>query len=99
MLFDQFTGRLNKIFMPFYTTTIKLMSGTTEDYEKLSDELKKKSFTEYIDRRGDAAKKENAPVILSTNQANLFDVTASVSSAASSTGKKFSFTVRKEKTV
>jgi len=85
--------------MPCYTTTIKLLSGTSEDYELLSNELKKKSFTVHVDKHGETAKKHDAPVILSTNQANLFEVTASVSSAASSTGKKFSFTVRKEKTV
>src|SRR5277367_4785798 len=99
MFFDNIMRKLNKKFMPFYTTTIKLMSGTSEDYEHLSNELKKKSFTEHIDKHPGTLKKKDAPVILSTNQANLFEVSATVSSAASSIGKKFSFTIRKEKTV
>jgi hypothetical protein len=85
--------------MPTYTTTITLLSGTEDDYDHLFSELKNKSFRISADKNTGFVSSEDAPMILSTSQPNLFDVTALVSSAASHTGKKFSFTVRREKTV
>jgi hypothetical protein len=84
-------------FMPTYTTTIKLMSGTKEDYESLSNELKKKSFRAPEEKSKKERVNQEAPIRLSTTQTNLLDVTTSISEAASHTGKKFTFVVRKEK--
>lgn len=83
--------------MPVFTTKIKLLSATDNDYNRLSDELKKKSFRVCLDNQSKKAATTEGAVILSTNQPTLFEVTSSVFSAASRTGKKFSFTVRKEK--
>jgi hypothetical protein len=83
--------------MPLFTTKIKLISGTGNDYSLLSEELKKKSFVISYDGQ---SKKENLSeraVILSTNLPTLSEVTTSIYEAASRIGKKFSFTVRKEK--
>jgi hypothetical protein len=84
-------------FMPLYTTTIKLLSGTKEDYESLSNELKKKSFRAPEDKNIDEKISQDSPIRLSIFQSNLMDVTTSISKAASHTGKKFTFVVRKEK--
>jgi hypothetical protein len=84
--------------MPIYTTTITLMSGTEADYNHLFTELKSNAFRLSGGKNAASSIAEDAPMILSTTQPNLFDVTAMVSSAASHTGKKFSFTVRREKT-
>ena len=75
------------------------MSGTQEDYKRLSSELREKSFTEPDEMYRRLSKNQDTAVTLSTNQPNLFEVSASVSSAASRIGKKFSFTVRREKVV
>jgi hypothetical protein len=83
--------------MPLYTTQIKLQSATDSDYNRLSDELKKYSFKVCMDNKSKKAASSEGSVILSTNQQTLFEVTSSVFSAASTTGKKFSFTVRREK--
>jgi hypothetical protein len=83
--------------MPVFTTKIKLLSGTDSDYDSLSDELKKKSFRICLDSQSKKAASTEGAVILSTNQQTLFEVTSSVFTAASRIGKKFSFTVRKEK--
>ena len=85
--------------MPTYTTTIKLMSGTKEDYESLSAELKKKSFRAPEAKSTDEKINQEAAIRLSTIQTNLLDVTTSISAAASQTGKKFTSVVRREKTL
>ena len=85
-------------FMPLYTITIKLISGTKDDYETLTNELKKKSFRAPEDKNMDKIINQDASVSFFTIQTNLLDVTTSISAAASHTGKKFTFVVRKEKT-
>ena len=82
--------------MPKYTTTIKLTSGTDKDYELLSQELVKKNF---IVCRTDihTGSGREKQITLAATGSNMFDVTAMVSASASRTGRKFSFSVRKEK--
>jgi hypothetical protein len=83
--------------MPIFTTKIKLISGTDRDYNLLSEELKKKSFSIFFDSKSKNESPSDSAVILSTNQPTLLEVTTSIYAAASRIGKKFSFTVRKEK--
>ena len=84
--------------MPTYITSIKLLAATEKDYQKLSQEMEKKSFLP-----------GNKPVIIGHNSENcqitfycssrntLLDATTAVSQAAASIGKKFSFTIIKDK--
>ncbi len=83
--------------MPTFIAKIKLLSGTETDYDRLSNELRQKSFrTRDIQ---EFEKKENSDnaIVMSTIQPTLFEVTHSVSEAASRIGKKYSFTVRRQK--
>jgi hypothetical protein len=82
--------------MPKYTTTIKLTSGTDKDYELLSQELVKKNFIVCRPDTRSVAERDRE-ITLAATGSNMLDVTALVSASASRTGRKFSFSVRKEK--
>ena len=83
--------------MPVFIAKIKLLSGTENDYDRLSDELRKKSFRTPTDKESEKPVATDDVIIMSTNQPSLFEVTSSVSVAASLIGKKYSFTVRRLK--
>jgi len=83
--------------MPIFTTSVKLISATKKDYDGLSKELIKKSFKVSPDKEKYWRIHEHS-IIFSSNQSSLLDVAAAVSEAASHTGKKFTFSVMKEKT-
>lgn len=80
--------------MARFITTIQLHDADEKDYKKLNNELKKKSFVEtrhYTSPRKDEYNREGNITIQ--------DVTAAVVRAASQTGKKYSFTIIKNKPV
>jgi hypothetical protein len=73
--------------MPLFTTSINLIAATDQDYDFLSRELEKKSFR----------KLNESPSRFSSNQPSLMDVTVAVSEAASHTGRKFTYSVIRDK--
>jgi hypothetical protein len=83
--------------MPVFIAKIKLLSGTENDYDRLSDELRKKSFRTPTDKESERQIPSEDVIVMSTVQPSLFEVTSSVSVAASLIGKKYSFTVRRLK--
>jgi hypothetical protein len=86
--------------MARFTTTIQLHNADEKDYQILHTELKKESFKEI--RRYSAASSE---VRLQKEEYNLEgnitlqDVTDAVLRAAAKTGKKYSFTIIRNKPV
>jgi hypothetical protein len=84
--------------MPLYTATIKLIAGTEEDYSRLFDELKEKSFRPSYYANNLNNSNSLSPLVLAINQSTMLEVTTSLMSAASHSGKKFSYSVQKEKT-
>lgn len=83
--------------MPVFIAKVKLVSGTENDYDRLSDELRQKSFRSANSGESESKQFSNDFIVMSTVQHTLFEVSSSVSAAASRIGKKFSFTVRKLK--
>ena len=83
--------------MPEFIAKIKLISGTENDYNRLSDELRKKSFRTPSDEDSVLERSSTDVIVMSTFQPTLLEVTSSVSEAASLIGKKYSFTVQKKK--
>ena len=84
--------------MPTFTTSIKLYSATETDYQKLSQELQKSHFSPATvphAPKGKAVKPSH--LFRCTSRNSLLEATTAVSHAASMTGKKYSFTVMKEK--
>ncbi len=80
--------------MAKFITSIKLQEATERDYAKLSQELKKYFFS--------PANKSGKPsgsslVFNSAESKSLLDTTTAVSRAAETTGRKYSFTVIREK--
>lgn len=85
--------------MAKFITSIKLLEATERDYEKLSQELKKYFFSP-AGRAGLQKTTESgvSAIFNSSDNKSLLDTTTEVSRAASTTGRKFSFTVIREKT-
>lgn len=83
--------------MPEFIAKIKLISGTENDYNRLSDELRKRSFRTPVDLTSLPEQFSNDVIVLSTFQPTLLEVNSSISEAASRIGKEFSFTVQKKK--
>jgi hypothetical protein len=81
--------------MPKFITSVKLQEASERDYDRLSQELKKYSFQPVSDVK--AGQKNASFVFNSTGTKGLLDTTTVVSLAAASTGKKYSFTVIREK--
>ena len=84
--------------MPKFITSIRLQGASERDYNTLSQELKKYLFNPATGNKVNAKDNSSTFVFNSANNQTLLDTTAAVSMAASSTGKKFSFTVIREKT-
>jgi hypothetical protein len=84
--------------MPKFITSIHLQEATERDYAKLSQELKKYLFSP-VNKPGSgkSAGSASSYVFNSTGNKSLIDTSAAVSLAAANTGKKFSFTVIREK--
>lgn len=84
--------------MPKFITSIRLQEASEKDYDVLSSELKKYFFSPVADpKAGKSAGSNSSFTFNSTRHKSLLDTTTAVSNAAASTGKKFSFTVIKEK--
>lgn len=84
--------------MPAYTISIKLEAASNTDYEKLSKELEKKSFQSLQMPLPRGVDTGLLPFICkSGNVSSLMDISCVVSKAAAHTGKKFVFTIIKDK--
>jgi hypothetical protein len=80
--------------MAKFITSIKLQEATERDYAKLSQELKKYFFTPAVKTMKSS---ESSLVFNSAESKSLLDTTTVVSRAAATTGRKYSFTVMREK--
>jgi hypothetical protein len=82
--------------MPKFTTSVNLLAASEADIEKLNEAMKMKSFHSTDDRsmKDQAAK---GSIAYSSTKASLAEACTDVSMAASSVGRKFSFTVIKDK--
>lgn len=80
--------------MARFITTIQLHDADEKDYKNLDNELKKKSFIETKHYRNPRKEEYNKEGNISIQ-----DVTAAVVSAAKRTGKKYSFTIIRNKPV
>ena len=84
--------------MAKFITSIKLQEATEKDYAVLSQELKKYLFNPVNKNiSGKSIGSATSLVFNSADDKSLLDTTTAVSRAAATTGKKFSFTVIKEK--
>lgn len=83
--------------MPRFTATIQLHNAEKKDYDTLSNELEKKSFKG--DKKPYGKIKEQLTLKEYSREGNvtLQEVSTSISKAASKTGKKYSFTVIRNK--
>jgi hypothetical protein len=80
--------------MAKFITSINLQEATDRDYAKLSQELKKYFFSP----ANKPGKSLGSPLVFNSAESNsLLDTTTAVTRAASATGRKFSFTVIREK--
>jgi hypothetical protein len=84
--------------MPSYFTSIKLAAATEKDYEILSREMERQSFRP-VDKPGKRGSKVvTVPISFhSSLRPSLLDASTAISHAASVTGKKYSFTIMKDK--
>jgi len=84
--------------MAKFITSIKLLDATERDYAKLSQELKKYFFSP-AGKTGSGKSTESATSVIfnSSDNKSLLDTTTAVSRAAATTGRKYSFTVIREK--
>ncbi len=84
--------------MPKFTTSIQLQEASEKDYAVLSREMKKNFFNPVseikVDQKGRLV---STFVFNSSSYKSLLDTTTVVSLAAATTGKKYSFTVIREK--
>jgi hypothetical protein len=90
----------NNINMPNYITKIKLQDAAEQDYDLLVTELKQRSFTAH----GGAASEISRPAFSQLSAGHFIrkgniiqEVIDDVLSAARRTGKKFTFTIIKDK--
>jgi hypothetical protein len=85
--------------MPKFTTSIQLQEASEKACAILSREMKKNFFTPVseikVDQKGRLV---STFVFNSSNYKSLLDTTTVVSQVAATTGRKFSFTVIREKT-
>lgn len=85
--------------MPKFITSIRLQEANERDYAILSREMKKNAFSPVSENKlNGPGGKISSIVFNSTSNKSLLDTTTEVSLAASTTGKKYSFTVIKERT-
>jgi hypothetical protein len=84
--------------MPKFITAIRLQGANEKDYAVLSREMKKNSFNPVVEnRRKTGGGSDSTYVFNSNTHKSLVDTTTLVSLAAATTGKKYSFTLIKEK--
>jgi hypothetical protein len=84
--------------MPKFITSIRLQGANEKDYAILSREMKKNSFNPVLENRKNAGSRSDSTFVFNTNSnKSLVDTTTLVSLAAATTGKKYSFTLFKEK--
>ena len=84
--------------MPKFITSIRLQEASETDYAVLSQEMKKNAFSPVSENKSNRKDGKNSTIVFnSSSYKSLLDTTAVVSLAAATTGKKYSFTVIKEK--
>ena len=84
--------------MPSYFTSSRLASATEKDYEILSREMERQSFRLVGKPQKRGAKPVTVPISFhSSMRPSLLDASAAITHAASATGKKYSFTIMKDK--
>ena len=83
--------------MPKFTTSVNLLAASEADIKKLNEAMKMKSFHSTDDRTIKEQATKGPIAYTSTTKASLVEASADVSMAASSVGRKFSFTIIKEK--
>ncbi len=84
--------------MPSYFTSIRLASATEKDYEILSREMERQSFRPVDKPKKRGSKPVSVPISFhSSIRPSLLDASAAITHAASATGKKYSFTIMKDK--
>ena len=85
------------IAMPTFITSIKLLAASEADLANLNEAMKQRSFHPKFYEDPQHHPHQNSIEYVSTVKSNLLDATTDVSMAASSVGKKFSFTIMKDK--
>lgn len=84
--------------MPKFITSIRLQEASEKDYAVLSREMKKNAFNPVSDKKNKSEGSSHSTYVFNTvSNKSLVDTTTLVSLAASMTGKKYSFTLFKEK--
>lgn len=84
--------------MSKYITSISLQEATERDYAQLSLEMKRNSFNPVSELKfNDTSRTPSVFVFNSVSNKSLVDTTTVVSLAAATTGKKYAFTVIREK--
>ncbi len=85
--------------MPKFITSIRLQEANERDYAILSRELKKNSFSPVSENKSNGSGEVISSIVFNSNSnKSLLDTTTEVTLAAATTGKKYSFTVIKERT-
>ena len=85
--------------MPKFITSIRLQEANERDYAILSRELKKNSFSPVSENKSNGSGEVISSIVFNSNSnKSLLDTTTEVTLAAATTGKKYSFTVLKERT-
>ncbi len=80
--------------MPNFKTSIELLSASEKDFDTLVTEMKKNAF---MPAAGEVKKAEKQKVVFTGSTATLLDASTLASRAAERTGKKFSYTIIKNK--
>ena len=97
-----YTSHFNSITMARFITTIQLHDADEKDYKQLNNELRKKSFIETKRYESPNNAVGTSPVKKEYNREGnitLQDVMAAVVNAAKRTGKRYSFTIIRNKPV
>ncbi|MFT3933373.1 MAG: hypothetical protein QM726_07155 [Chitinophagaceae bacterium] len=82
--------------MPSFITRIELEAASQKDYQKLEEEMKKAAFKDM--RKNGLRKTVNqVPLEFNRHASSLLEVTGAATKAARKTGRKYSFTVIKER--
>jgi len=85
--------------MPKFITSIRLQEANERDYAILSRELKKNSFSPVSENKSNGSGEVISSIVFNSNSnKSLLDTTTEVTLAAATTGKKYSFTILKERT-
>jgi len=83
--------------MPKFTTTIRIPLVTESDYQTISQEMQKKQFAPEQKNKKCSQFSDKSFVFTHSGRENLLDLTTAISHVLESTGKKYSFTIMKEK--